>query len=89
MRGKPHEHAGPAVVVSGSALIGGCEVSYKKRIPALPDFDDIADYDFLDVVGVASATECTGLMPTPPIKESDVDSYTDLYDIPQPGHPIF
>lgn len=31
---------------------------------------------------VASSTECTGLVPTPPIDMSEVDSYHEIYDIP-------
>lgn len=37
---------------------------------------------------VVSSNECTGLMPTPPRTQDDVDSYTDIYDIPQPGSHI-
>lgn len=33
---------------------------------------------------VASATECTGLIPTPPLSESEAESYTDIYTIPKP-----
>lgn len=36
---------------------------------------------------VASATECTGLMPTPPANQAEAESYTDLYPIPQPPKP--
>ena len=43
-------------------------------------FDDI----IFDVDTVASATECTGLIPTPPISEEAADSYTELYTIPKP-----
>ncbi len=33
---------------------------------------------------VASATECTGLIPTPPISDNEAESYTDIYAIPKP-----
>lgn len=33
---------------------------------------------------VASATECTGLIPTPPITPGEAESYVDLYTIPKP-----
>lgn len=61
----------------------------RKTRPVLPDFDDLDDYDFLEMSGVASSTDCTGLIPTPPLEEADADSYTDIYNIPQPGNPIF
>ena len=31
---------------------------------------------------VASTTECTGLMPTPPTNEAEAHSYANLYDVP-------
>ncbi len=37
---------------------------------------------------VVSSNECTGLMPTPPRTQDDVDSYTDIYNIPQPGNSV-
>ena len=33
---------------------------------------------------VASATECTGLIPTPPLSEAEAESYADLCTIPTP-----
>lgn len=40
--------------------------------------------DFIDQTEtVASATECTGLIPTPPLSEPEAESYLDLYDIPK------
>lgn len=33
---------------------------------------------------VASVTECTGLIPTPPLSEGEAESYTDIYTIPKP-----
>ena len=33
---------------------------------------------------VASSTDCTGLIPTPPITDEEADSYTDLHDVPRP-----
>lgn len=35
-----------------------------------------------EMMEVASATECTGLMPTPPITRSETKSYDKIYDIP-------
>lgn len=40
---------------------------------------------FLDIDNVSSATECTGLMPTPPQDQAEADFYTDLYPIPTPN----
>ncbi len=37
---------------------------------------------FNDEFTVASATECTGLIPSSPETESQVDSYSEIYDIP-------
>jgi hypothetical protein len=42
------------------------------------------DY-FFDMNTVASTTECTGLIPTPPVSEFEAESYTDIYGIPQPS----
>ena len=33
---------------------------------------------------VASTTECTGLIPTPPVSEDEAESYTKIYSIPKP-----
>lgn len=45
----------------------------------MPSEDKLIDSD-----NVASATECTGLIPTPPISEEEAESYTEIYNIPQP-----
>jgi hypothetical protein len=39
---------------------------------------------FFDIDDVVSATECTGLIPTPPRSESEAESYTDIYLVPCP-----
>ena len=39
--------------------------------------------DVLDIESTVSSTECTGLMPTPPIHDGEAESYTQLYSIPQ------
>ena len=39
---------------------------------------------FYDIDLVASATECTGLIPTPPLSEGEAEAYTDIYAIPKP-----
>ena len=40
----------------------------------------INDHLLEELDTVASATECTGLIPTPPLSEA----YTDIYTIPKP-----
>lgn len=42
----------------------------------------------IDSENVASATECTGLIPTPPISEEEAESYTKIYNIPQPKNKV-
>lgn len=52
----------------------------KQLAPQEDDEDDIqARVDM-----VASTTECTGLIQTPPSSENEAASYTDLYTIPKP-----
>ena len=47
------------------------------------DYDaESADEFYSDLFSVASATECTGLVPSAAYTEDEVDSYTDLYAIP-------
>lgn len=45
--------------------------------------NNVEDFYF-DLDDVASMTECTGLIPTPPESEAEAESYTDLYPIPRP-----
>lgn len=45
------------------------------------DEDDVLS----SVDTVSSSTECTGLIQTPPVSESEADSYADLYTIPKPA----
>ena len=40
-----------------------------------------------EMMDVASATECTGLMPTPPADDAQAESYTELYPVPRPPKP--
>ena len=42
------------------------------------------DEDYINPKGVASGTDCTGLVQTPPENESESEAYTDLHDIPKP-----
>ena len=36
----------------------------------------------MDAMNVASGTECTGMIPTPPGGCDDCNSYREIYDIP-------
>ena len=48
--------------------------------------EDEIDYEkdlLLDTNSVASANECTGLMPTPPNDVFEAESYTDIYSVPK------
>ena len=33
--------------------------------------------------GVVSATECTGLMPTPPLSDDEAEAYNEIYVVPK------
>lgn len=51
----------------------------KLKIRPKSDINKIYDPDI-----VVSATDSTGLIPTPPQSEDEAESYTEIYDIPQP-----
>ena len=54
----------------------------KKKPYKTNDFE--FEFDMLHKTNaVASATECTGLMMRPPQDESEADSYTDIYVVPE------
>ncbi len=48
---------------------------YGKAQDYAPGYDD-------DMVEVVSATDCTGLISTPPEDEAEASIYSDLYNIP-------
>ncbi|MFA4884817.1 MAG: hypothetical protein WC601_03420 [Desulfotomaculaceae bacterium] len=50
-----------------------------KKIRPKSDNDKIFDSDI-----VVSSTESTGLIPTPPLSVDEAESYTEIYDVPQP-----
>ena len=52
-----------------------------KKAPMPYDSSDDEEL-FNNLFDVASATECTGLMPTPPLNEAEAESYSKIYDIP-------
>lgn len=43
----------------------------------------IDSYDYL--ANAASAMDCTGLIPTPPMSQAEVDSYNDVYQFEPPS----
>ncbi len=43
-----------------------------------------APKDMFDVSTAASASECTGLIPTPVTSEAEAEAYEQLYDVYQP-----
>ncbi len=53
----------------------------KKKQHGYPPYDDDK---FYDMGSVASASDCTGLIPSPPANEGEAESYAELYNIPQP-----
>lgn len=52
----------------------------KKNRP--PDEDDWYDIDTL-----ASANDCTGLIPTPPATEDEAESYAEMMNVPKVRNP--
>ncbi len=38
------------------------------------------EYDKYDLGNACSGTDCTGLMPTPPQNDAEMESYQDIYD---------
>ena len=51
----------------------------KNKQMAPMDMED----DFFDYDTVASATECTGLIQTPPVSDEEAEAYTEIYAMPQ------
>ena len=56
-----------------------------KKKHGYPAYDDDK---FYEMGSVASASDCTGLIPTPPTSESEAESYAELLNIPQPTEPV-
>ncbi len=54
------------------------EEKNQKKCPK-SDNDKFFDSDI-----VVSSTEYTGLIPTPPLSVDEAESYTKIYDVPQP-----
>ncbi len=53
-----------------------------EKLPKKPQNRPQAEGWLDETAPVASTTECTGLIPTPPANPAEADSYTKLYDIP-------
>ena len=41
------------------------------------------EYDYYDIKNIASNTEFTGMIPTPPLTDAEAEGYEDLYPVPQ------
>lgn len=54
-------------------------------VPENPQALQPNDDDLYDINIMASANDCTGLIPTPPASEQQADSYTEMYAIPKPS----
>lgn len=57
----------------------------EKKSHGYPPYDDDR---FYDIGSVASTSDCTGLIPSPPVNEAEAESYAELYNIPQPTDEI-
>lgn len=55
-----------------------------KRLSGYPVYAE----DELGMLNVASANECTGLQPTPPISSDEAESYDELYNKPKQMLPV-
>ena len=49
------------------------------------DTGKFVDEDFDNINSVVSTTDMTGLMQTPPESEAEMESFTEIYDIPKSG----
>lgn len=59
----------------------------KKKDPQHLKLKDKDSFFDSEVDTVVSSTECTGLIQTPPVTESEAESYADLYTAPKPEGP--
>lgn len=59
-----------------------------KKKPEPYDAEDGEEL-FDDTMSVSSMTECTGLIPSAPVSEPEIDSYSAIYDIPLAGNAHF
>ena len=47
------------------------------------DKKDVKKFDLSDQMQITSSTECTGMVPTPPQNDAEVDGYSDLFHVMQ------
>jgi len=50
----------------------------------VPFPDHFEDDEFSELINASSYTECTGLIPTPPQNEEEMESYMSIYDYQPP-----
>lgn len=61
------------------------------HVPSDDSFGELPDDETMNVV---SGTECTGMVPTPPLSDGEADAYREIYDVPveqnpaAPGNPL-
>lgn len=55
----------------------------QKKGWEFPLYDEDSVSNILSADIVASATECTGLIPSAPLNEDEMDSYANLYSVPK------
>ncbi len=55
----------------------------KKKKWEFPLYDEDSVSNILSADLVASATDCTGLIPSAPVSEDEMDSYGSLYSFPK------
>lgn len=56
-----------------------------KDMQGFPIDEEDRDFLYYDVENIASATDCTGLIPTPPTNAEEAESYTKIYSVPTPS----
>ena len=59
-------------------------VSVKRKKNGTADAQSVDPLAHSDIDNVASVTECTGLIPSAPISDDEVDAYAEICTIPHP-----
>mgnify|MGYP000303690649 CR=1 FL=1 len=54
-----------------------------KRYPEVFKRQDHPFEDDYSTLNITSATDCTGMIPTPPLTDEEVNGYADIYTVPQ------
>ena len=62
------------------------DVKQSTRLRPLTNQELIDSYDYLS--GAASSQDCTGLIPSAPLSEAELDSYEELYPFLPPASDI-